>query len=110
MTTEITAIQRALESKKQALVRDLENIVGEADHLLKEVADSTSDEFAAVRSQIETRLGEARHRLHDARIVATRKACHAADATQEYVMENPMKVIGVAALAALIAAALLSRR
>lgn len=76
---------------------------------LKEVANSTAEEFAAALTEIEGRLGEARSRLDDARIAVTEKAQGAADATQEYVRENPWKVLGVVA-AGLILGILLSRR
>lgn len=110
MTTELTISHRAVEARKQTLVKDIKGVVSDADDLLKEVAHSTAEEFAAARSKMGDKLNEARARLHDARILATRKACSAADATQAYVMENPMKVIGVAAAAGLLAAFLLSRR
>ena len=74
------------------------------------MASSTIEELVAARTKIEARLGEARAKLHDARILAARKACCAADVTQEYVKENPLKVIGVVVAAGLLTAFLLSRR
>lgn len=110
MTTELTISHRAVEARKQTLVKGLRSVVSDADDLLKEVAHATAEEFAVAGSKMEDKLNEARSRLHDARILATRKACSAADATQAYVKENPMTVIGVAAAAGLLAAFLLSRR
>jgi len=110
MTTELNISHRAVEARKQTFVRDLKSVVSDADDLLKEVANSTAEEFAVARSRMEDKLNEARSRLHDARILATRKAYRAADATQEYVMDNPLKVAGVAVAAGLLAAFLLSRR
>lgn len=76
---------------------------------LKEMANFTAEEFAAALTEIEGRLGEARSRLGQARSVVTQKAKGAADATQEYVSDNPWKVLGVVAVG-LIIGILLSRR
>lgn len=99
----------AIEIKKEILIRDIKGVVADADDLLKEVASSTADEFAAARMKVEERLGEARSRLDDARIAATEKARCTARATQKYVRENPIKSVGIAA-AAIIIGFLLSRR
>ena len=108
MTTELNANLGTIESKKDKLVTDLKGVVADADDLLKQVASSTTEEFVAARSRIEARLGEAISSLRVARIEATRKACHAADATHDYVRDNPWKILGIAATG-LIAAFLLSR-
>ncbi|WP_301101651.1 DUF883 domain-containing protein [Propionivibrio sp.] len=94
----------------ETLVADLKTIVGDADTLLKEMASYTAEEFAVARKHIEGKLAEARTRIDDARIVLTRKACDAANATNEYISENPWKVVGIASLAGLAAALLIFRR
>ena len=95
---------------REAVVTDLSVIVGDADKLLKDMASLTSEEFAAARSSIEAKLAEARTKIDDARIVVTRKVCGAAEATSEYLCANPWKAVGVASLAILAAAVLVSRR
>jgi len=95
---------------RDVLVTDLSAIVADADKLIKDMAGLTSDEIAVARDSIEAKLAAARTRLDDARIVVTRKACHAAEATSDYLSENPWKVVGVASLAALVAAVLVARR
>lgn len=110
MNNELAVSRGSVHSSKDRLVNDLRRVVDDADVLLKEVVNSSAGQFSAARSRIENRLGEARSRLHDARISATSKACDAAEATQYYVRENPIKIIGVVALAGLLAAVFLSRR
>ena len=95
---------------KEVLVTDLSAIVSDADKLLKDMASLTSEEIAVARNSIEAKLADARTRIDDARIVVTRKVYGAAEATGEYISENPWKVVGVASLAALVAAVLVSRR
>lgn len=102
--------RHTVEGRKNQLVKDLKDVVGDADELLNELANSTAEEFAATRSRIEERLGKVRASLEDARVAAFRKLGAAADATQEYVHENPWKAIGLPVVAGLIVAFLLSRR
>jgi ElaB/YqjD/DUF883 family membrane-anchored ribosome-binding protein len=110
MSNELTAINESLQRNKENLVADLKRIVGDADDLMKELSNSTSEELATMRKRIEASLGDARARIHDARIVFTKNACHAADVTNEYIGENPWKVAGVASMIGLLAALLIFRR
>lgn len=110
MNTELNASHGTVEGKKEKLVKDIKGVVGDADDLMREVASSTAGELAAARTKIEGKLDEAKSRLGDARIAVTEKARVAADATNEYVRENPWKILGVAAAAGLVIGFLLSRR
>jgi ElaB/YqjD/DUF883 family membrane-anchored ribosome-binding protein len=110
MTTELTPNYGPVGLRKEALVKDLKCVVDDADALLKEVVNSTAEEFVAARTKVEARLGEARSRLDDARTVVARSACAAADATQEYVTEHPWRVLGFAAAAGAVVCFLLDRR
>lgn len=104
MNTELNASHGTVEGKKEKLVEDLKGVVGDADDL------TTAAELAAARTTIEGKLGEAKSRLDDARIAITEKARGAADTTQEYVRENPWKVLGVATAVGIIIGFLLSNR
>ena len=101
---------RSVHGSKEVLVRDLRRIVGDADDLLKEMANSSAEEFSAARVQIEEKLGEARARLDEAQVVATAKLCCATEATCQYIRENPWTLVGVAAAAGLVATVILNRR
>jgi len=110
MNTAPYASDDTVEARKEKLVKDLKGVIADADDLLNDLAHSTTEEFAAARTKIEGKLSGARSRLADARSAVTDKARVAADATQEYVTENPWKVVGVAAAAGLLIGVLLSRR
>lgn len=110
MNTELTTSHGTIEGKKEVLVSDLRGVVGDADALLKEVANSAVEGFAAARTNFQGRLGEVRSRLDEARISAMQKARGATDATHAYVRDNPGKAIGVAVAAGLVIGFLLSRR
>lgn len=110
MVTELTESHGTVEDMKDKLVRDLKSVGADVDDLLKEVANSTAEEFAAVRTKIEGRLGEVKSKLDHSRLAVSERARRSADATHEYVVENPWKVLGLAAAAGLIIGILVSRR
>jgi ElaB/YqjD/DUF883 family membrane-anchored ribosome-binding protein len=103
MRTELSITHGAIAIKKDKLVADLKGVVVDADGLLKEVANSTTEEFAAARAKIEEKLGETIATLRAAKTQATRSVCGAADASCEYVKENPWKFVGIAAASVLMA-------
>lgn len=109
MTTENTN-QGTVEGSKQALVKDLKNVVGDANALIGNVAAATTDELLTARTKLEARLAQTKTRLLDASAALTAKARCSADATDEYVRNNPWKVLGVAAAAGAVIGAMLSRR
>lgn len=110
MNTNLINTHGTIERTKRALEHDLKSMVGDAGKLLDEIANATVEEFSAGRSRIEARYDEARASLHDARLLVSGKARHAADATQTYVIENPWKTLGVITAAGLIIAVMNSRR
>ena len=110
MSIEMSASNEAVHRNKEALLSDLKRVVRDADALLNEMSTSSAEEFISLRKRFEGRLSEARSRIAGARVRISRKAHDAADATGEYVNENPGKVIGMVSLFGLVAAVLLSRR
>ena len=110
MTTELIASHGTIQGSKENLVKDLKSVVGDADDLLKAAVNSTAEEFATARTNIEAKLGAAKSRLTDARSAVVRKAGSAADATNQYVRENPWKVVAGATVVGLLTALLLRRR
>ena len=100
----------SVQHSKDVLVADLKRVVSDADDLMKEVVNSTSEELSATRQRIEAKLGEARARIDEARVVAKRKVYGAANSTQAFVNGNPWTVIGVASVLSLITTYLLINR
>jgi len=98
------------EISKDTLVKDIKIIASDVDNLLKDVGSATVEEASAAWSNIETRIGDMRARLHEARIGASDKADRVAHLTYTYVNENPWKSLGIASIAGLAIGVLLSRR
>ncbi len=109
MSHELRIPHGIVESTKDALVKDLKGVIDDADALLKDATNATTEELAAVYAKLEHKLGQAKSSMDSARHVVSEKARDAAEATQDYVMENPWKAVGIAAVA-LALGFLLSRR
>lgn len=110
MSTELITNRGSIESSKKALVNDLKSVAGDVNSVLNEIANATTEEFAATRTRMEEQLGAARSSLHEARLAIADKARHTCDVTQKYVSDNPWKALGVMAAAGLIIGVLSSRR
>lgn len=98
------------DSTKDKLLADLKMVVADAELLIQEAADSSSEGFAMLRTRFEKKLVESKAKLGRTRIAVGKKARHATDAAHAYVRENPWKAAGAFAVAGVIFGLLLSRR
>jgi len=110
MTTAPTAGHGSVETSRQNLENDLRALGKDAEALLTQVANSTVDDFAAVRDRVAAKLDEAGAGIDQAQQALTQRAGCAAEATDKYVRGNPWLVMGIAAAAGFVAGLLLSRR
>ena len=94
----------------QQLTADLKAVVNDAEALLKATAGDASARMSGVRDRLEESVKATRARIAEMEdaVVAQTKA--AAQATNQYVHENPWPSIGVAAAAGLMLGVLLGRR
>jgi ElaB/YqjD/DUF883 family membrane-anchored ribosome-binding protein len=94
----------------QQLTADLKAVVNDAEALLKATAGDASSKMNGVRDRLEESVKATRARIAEMEdaVVAQTKA--AAQATNQYVHENPWPSIGVAAAAGLVLGVLLGRR
>lgn len=110
MSTELTASQAMVQGMKETLVNDLKGAVAHGEKLLKEVVNSSAEEFTLARKMLEGKVGEATSRLDDARTAVAEGAMDAAEAAEHFVRKNPWKTLGVAAAAGIAISYLVSRR
>jgi ElaB/YqjD/DUF883 family membrane-anchored ribosome-binding protein len=92
------------------LVEDLKIVMRDAEALLKATSAQTGEKIQEVRARAEESLRQARTRLTALEDEALQQARQAADATEQYVRENPWQSLGVAAGVGLLVGLLLSRR
>ena len=92
------------------LVEDLKVVMRDAEALIKATSAQTGEKIQEVRARAEESLRQAQTRLSALEDEALQRARQVADATEEYVRENPWQSIGIAAGVGLLVGLLLSRR
>jgi ElaB/YqjD/DUF883 family membrane-anchored ribosome-binding protein len=92
------------------LMDDLRAVIADAEELLRATADQAGPKVQEVRARAEESLRQAKQRLSSIEDEALRRAREVADATDEYVRENPWQSVGIAAGVGLLLGLLLARR
>jgi ElaB/YqjD/DUF883 family membrane-anchored ribosome-binding protein len=92
------------------LLADLKTVMSDAEALLRATSAQTGEKIQEVRARAEESLRQAKARLSSIEDEALRRAREVADATDEYVRENPWQSVGIAAGVGLLLGLLLSRR
>lgn len=92
------------------LVTDLKTVMEDAEALLKATSALTGEKIQEVRARAEESLRQAKVRLTEVEQEAVRRAREIADATDEYVHQNPWQSVGIAAGIGLVLGVLLARR
>jgi len=94
----------------ERLVEDLKTVMNDAEALLRATSAQTGEMIQEVRARAEESLRQARERLSEVEEEALRRARELADATEEYVRDNPWQSVGIAAGIGLVLGILISRR
>ena len=92
------------------LLADLKTVMTDAEALLRAASAQTGEKIQEVRARAEESLRQAKARLGSIEEEALRRAREVADATDEYVRENPWQSVGIAAGVGLLVGLLLARR
>ena len=81
----------------QKLTDDMKAVISDADALLKATAGEAGTKLAVVRDRLQASLSTARECVSDMEQAVIAKSKAAAQATDEYIHENPWPSIGVVA-------------
>jgi ElaB/YqjD/DUF883 family membrane-anchored ribosome-binding protein len=95
---------------KEKLIEDLKVVAQDVEELLKATANQTGEKIAIARARAEESLRSAQSRLVDASEEVSARARAAADATDDFVHDNPWQAIGIAAGVAFLLGCLIARR
>jgi ElaB/YqjD/DUF883 family membrane-anchored ribosome-binding protein len=95
---------------RDRLTHSLEQMVDEADQLLKSAQHAGSDQFHEARAKFETQLRHARSELADVQHSAAANARRAARAADHAVHEHPYTAMGVTAGIGVLIGMLITRR
>jgi ElaB/YqjD/DUF883 family membrane-anchored ribosome-binding protein len=94
--------QAGAESYKEKMLSELKTIVSDAQRLLNQAADSSSEGLATARSQFDRQLRRTRDQLDKTSKAVNRNARRSTAAARGYVRENPLRSVGVATAAGVI--------
>jgi len=95
---------------KDELVTNLRRVISDAEDLLAATAGETDSRIADLRVRARKNLVVAREKLADADAALRASARRAANATDDYVHDNPWSSIGAAAAVGMLVGVLLGRR
>ena len=95
---------------KDKLIADLKVVAQDVEELLRATANQTGEKLATARARAEESLRAAKLRIADAGDDVAARTRAAADATDQYVRENPWQAVGIAAAVGFVLGFLLSRR
>jgi len=90
--------------------RDVQNVVNEAQELLKTVHTEGANKLDEVKTRINAQYDVARAKLGDLQSTVTEGARVAVDSTDEYVRTNPWTAVGIAAAVGAVIGFLATRR
>jgi ElaB/YqjD/DUF883 family membrane-anchored ribosome-binding protein len=98
-----TTQPNSFEQQTNPIARDIQNVVSDAQELLKTVQAEGQSKLAEVKTKVNGQLDVAKQKLGELQTTAIDGAKVAADSTDAYVRANPWRAVGIsAALGALI--------
>ncbi len=103
-------MNNASNSAKDKLITDLKSVLADAEELLKLTADQAGEKLSGVRSRLDTGLEKMKEQIGETESLMAAKTKEAAQATEEYVREHPMKSVGIVAGVAFVFGLLIGRR
>lgn len=95
---------------RESLLDDFSSMLSDAEDLLKRAGNESGERAKDLRAQVEAKLLAAKLHLQELQGEAVDRAKDAAQATDDYVHDNPWWAIGLAAAVGLAAGLLMNRR
>mgnify|MGYP000739365070 CR=1 FL=1 len=89
---------------------EFHNFIADIENLIKETTTLTGEDLSRAKEKLTTRLAEAKESVQDVGGAIAQRGRRAATVTNEYVHEQPWKVIGASALIGLLVGFALTRR
>lgn len=88
--------------------RDVQNVVSEAQELLKTVKDEGTAQIDAMKSRVQAQYDVAREKFGEIQTTVAEGAKVAVTSTDAYVRGNPWRAVGIAAAAGAVFGALIT--
>jgi len=100
----------AKRTPRERLLRDLQNVVDDAEALLQATAAQADERVDGIRERARESLQKAKTRLAEAEVETVERVREAASSADVYVHEKPWQAVGFAAGVAFVLGLLISRR
>lgn len=97
-------------AKAEALAKDFKNVVSDAEELLQALGNDGDVKVKAMKSRVQASLKQAHERLGELQTSIVDGAKAAANATDEYVHQNPWQAVGISAVVGALVGYLIGRR
>ena len=94
---------------REKLIADFKVVLADAEELLKATAAQTGDKASELREKVTEHLKRAKFRLQEEQEKVITRTKEVANATDDYVHENPWQAVGVAAGVGFLLGLLLGR-
>ena len=92
------------------IARDIQNVVTDAQELLKTVQSEGQTKLTEVKGQVQAKLDNAKVRLGELGTQVQDNAKQAMDTTDTYVRDNPWRAVGISAAVGALVGFLIARR
>lgn len=97
-------------SQSNPVARDMQNVVSDAQDLLKTVQDTGSEKMGEMRVKMQAQIDAARQTLAELQQSVQDGAKVAINSTDEYVRANPWRAVGISAGIGALIGFLIARR
>ena len=101
---------RSSTSQSNPVARDIQNVVSDAQDLLKTVQDQGNDKIGEMRAKVQSQIDAARQSLAELQHDVQDGAKVAMTSTDEYVRSNPWRAVGISAAVGALVGFLIARR
>lgn len=98
-----------MNAESERLVHDLHQVVIDAEDVLAQLANSSSEGLGVLRERIDTRLKEARDTIGRARQTVVERGAQGAHATQDYIVGHPWQSVAIASAIGVVVGLLIRR-
>jgi ElaB/YqjD/DUF883 family membrane-anchored ribosome-binding protein len=99
-----------LRTAQDAITSEFATLIADAERLLKGTTSGTGAQMDEVRSRLTDTLGRARETLKAQQTAVYDQSRAAVQTTEEYVIEHPLKSVGIAAGVGFVVGLLFARR
>ena len=97
-------------TQSNPVARDIQNVVSDAQDLLKTVQDQGSDKVGEMRAKVQAQIDAARQTLGELQQTVQDGAKVAMTSIDEYVRSNPWRAVGISAAVGALVGFLIARR